>query len=71
MDTIQNAGKYVKETIQGATSEASKETNKNVAKDSNAPLSSRANAAVDALGDKKDEKKHDFAAEGHKQQATH
>jgi hypothetical protein len=55
----------------GATAGASKEANKNVAKDSNAPLSSRASAGMDALGDKKDEKKHDMSAEGNKQKATH
>lgn len=40
-----------------ATSGASKEANKNVAKDSNASLSTRASAATDALGDKVDETK--------------
>jgi hypothetical protein len=55
----------------GATASASKETNKSVAKDSDVPVSSRVSAGVDALGDKKDEKKHDISAEGNKQAATH
>ena len=40
----------------GAT--ASKEANKQVAKDSNASLSTRAQAAGDAIGDKVDEQTH-------------
>jgi Glucose-repressible protein Grg1 len=40
------------------TSGASKEVNKNVAKDSNADVSTRATAAKDAVGDKFDETKH-------------
>lgn len=39
------------------TSGASKEANKNVAKDSNASLGTRAEAAKDAVGDKVDESK--------------
>ncbi|KAJ9151434.1 hypothetical protein NKR19_g4960 [Coniochaeta hoffmannii] len=71
METIKNAANYVSDKAQSATASASKETNKSVAKDSNAPVSSRLNAGVDALGDKKDEKKHDISAEGNKQQAMH
>ncbi|KAB5575865.1 glucose-repressible protein grg-1 [Coniochaeta sp. 2T2.1] len=71
MDTIKNAADYVSDKVQGATASASKETNKSVAKDSNVPVSSRVSAGVDALGDKKDEKKHDISAEGNKQAAMH
>lgn len=65
-DACQNAANYVSETIQGAGATASKEANKNVAKDSDAKLSTRANAAVDAVTDKKDEHVHDVKADVHK-----
>lgn len=65
-NTLQNAANYVAESVQGAGATASKEANKNVAKDSDAKVSTRANAAVDALGDKKDEKSHDTKADVHK-----
>jgi hypothetical protein len=45
----------------GAT--ASKEANKEVAKDSNASLSTRAQAAGDAIGDKVDEQTHNRKAD--------
>jgi hypothetical protein len=45
-------------TLFQATSGASKEANKNIAKDSNVDLSTRATAAKDAVGDKMDESKH-------------
>ena len=41
MESIKQAGNYVAETIQQATSGASKEANKEVAKDGNAPISTR------------------------------
>ncbi|KZN87634.1 hypothetical protein EN45_061950 [Penicillium chrysogenum] len=44
------------ETVKGTGAEASKEANKNVAKDPDASLTSRATAAKDAAIDKKDEK---------------
>ncbi|KAL4950650.1 glucose-repressible protein Grg1 [Aspergillus filifer] len=69
METIKNAANYVSETVQGAGSSASKETNKNVAKDNDASLSARATAAKDAVVDKKDEKSHDAKADVHKEAA--
>ncbi|KAJ6134002.1 Glucose-repressible protein [Penicillium sp. IBT 18751x] len=71
METVKNAANYVAETIQGAGATASKEANKEVAKDSNASISTRANAAVDALGDKKDEQVHNTKADVHKEAAKH
>ena len=53
-----NAANYVGDKANEAVSGASKETNKQVAKDSDAPLGSRASAAKDAVGDKMDEHKH-------------
>lgn len=41
MDTIKNAGNYVSDKIQGATHGASKEANKEVAKDSNVGVGDR------------------------------
>lgn len=41
METAKQAVNYVSESIQGAVSGASKETNKQVAKDSNASIGTR------------------------------
>jgi hypothetical protein len=71
MDTIKNAANYVSDSVQSATSGASKEANKQVAKDNNAGVGTRLQAAGDAIGDKADEKKHDASAEANKQAATH
>jgi hypothetical protein len=57
--------------VQGTGAEASKETNKQVAKDDDAKLSTRATAAKDALVDKKDEKSHDTKADVHKGKFIH
>ncbi|EXJ92571.1 glucose-repressible protein [Capronia epimyces CBS 606.96] len=71
MDSIKNAANYVSESIQGAASTTSKEANKNVAKDSDAKLTTRAQAAGDAIGDKFDEQAHDRKADVHKEAAKH
>ncbi|KAI1466431.1 glucose-repressible gene protein [Daldinia caldariorum] len=71
MDKISNAANYVSDTVKGATSTASKEGNKEVAKDNNANLSTRATAAKDALGDKVDEKKHNTSADVNKESVKH
>ncbi|KAF7845686.1 hypothetical protein BT93_L1218 [Corymbia citriodora subsp. variegata] len=71
METINNAASYVGDKVNEMTSGASKEANKNVAKDSNASLGTRASAGMDALGDKADESKSAASAEGNKQAATH
>lgn len=63
---VKNAANYVSESVQGAGSEASKETNKNVAKDSGASLGTRASALKDAVVDKKDESSHNAKAEVNK-----
>ncbi|KAH7185435.1 glucose-repressible protein [Fusarium flagelliforme] len=69
MESIKQGANYVAETIQQATAGASKETNKEVAKDSNASLSTRATAAKDAMGDKIDESGHSAKADVHKEAA--
>ncbi|EAU31360.1 conserved hypothetical protein [Aspergillus terreus NIH2624] len=71
METVKNAANYVSETIQGTGAEASKEANKQVAKDSDASISTRASAAKDALGDKKDEYSHNTKADVHKEASKH
>ncbi|KWU42461.1 hypothetical protein RHOSPDRAFT_35986 [Rhodotorula sp. JG-1b] len=60
---------HVAETVQQYTAGASKEANKDVAKDSNNSLGDRASAGIDALGDKAKESKHDAKAEGFKTSA--
>lgn len=67
---FQNAANYVSETIQGSSATASKEANKEQAK-GNVPgqdsLSDRASGALDAAGDKIDEKKHEGSAKANKE----
>jgi hypothetical protein len=57
--SFRNAANYVSESVQGATSKASSTANKEVAKDSDASISTRATAAKDAVSDKLDQKSHD------------
>ncbi|KAK3325519.1 glucose-repressible protein Grg1 [Apodospora peruviana] len=71
MDTIKNAGNYVADKVNSATDAASKEANKNVAKDSNQGVGTRLSAAGDAVSDKASEHKNDASAEANKQAATH
>ncbi|KAK0752380.1 glucose-repressible protein grg-1 [Schizothecium vesticola] len=71
METIKNAGNYVSDKIQGTGATASKEANKNVAKDSHVAAGDRLHAAGSAVSDKIDETKHDASAEANKQKATH
>jgi hypothetical protein len=67
MESIKQGAKAVSETVQQGVSGTSKEANKNVAKDSNAGIGTRAQAGKDALSDKVSESKHDNKAEVHKQ----
>ncbi|KAJ2902914.1 glucose-repressible protein [Zalerion maritima] len=71
MESVKNAANYVKESVQGGGATASKEANKNVAKDNNASVGSRATAAKDAVGDKFDEQSHETKADTHKEAAKH
>ncbi|PHH74195.1 hypothetical protein CDD80_3243 [Ophiocordyceps camponoti-rufipedis] len=66
MESAKQAINYVSESIQGAASGVSKEANKEVAKDSNVNIGTRASAAKDALSDKVSETTHDNKAEAHK-----
>ncbi|KAJ4150143.1 hypothetical protein LMH87_010908 [Akanthomyces muscarius] len=67
MESAKQAANYVSETVQGAISGASKETNKEVAKDSNANVGTRLSAAKDAVGDKMDQSGHNAKADAHKE----
>ncbi|KAF5004035.1 hypothetical protein FDECE_9448 [Fusarium decemcellulare] len=69
METIKNAANFVSETVQQAGATTSKEANKQVAKDSDASLGTRASAAIDAVGDKVDEQKHSVNADVHREAA--
>merc|ERR1712032_143243 len=71
METIKNTVNAATEKASELTSGASKEANKEVAKDSNASLSTRATAAKDALGDKVSEEKHATKGEAHQEAAKH
>ncbi|KAL8697383.1 MAG: hypothetical protein Q9201_007150 [Fulgogasparrea decipioides] len=65
MQSIKNAANYVSEKAQGAGSQASKETNKSIAKDSNVPIGTRVRAAGDALSDKMDQHSHEVTSYWH------
>ncbi|KAM5342599.1 hypothetical protein ACJ41O_013565 [Fusarium nematophilum] len=67
MDSIKQGANFVAEKAQQATSGVSKEGNKEVAKDSNAPIGTRASAAKDAVSDKTEEKKHETKGDAHKE----
>ena len=71
MDTIKHGLEAVTEKAKEIISRTSYEANKEVAKDSDQPLSTRANAAVNAVKDKVDETSHSANKEAHKQAATH
>ncbi|KAA1069775.1 hypothetical protein PGT21_033089 [Puccinia graminis f. sp. tritici] len=66
MQTAKDAMNYVSDKASELTNTASKEANKDVAKDSDNSLSSRASAATDAMGDKASEMKDGASAEAHK-----
>ncbi|RMZ66413.1 ras small monomeric gtpase [Pyrenophora seminiperda CCB06] len=68
-NSVKNAANYVSETIQGTSAEANKEANKQQAK-GNVPgqdgITDRASGAVNALGDKMNQEKHEGSAEANK-----
>ncbi|TQS32235.1 hypothetical protein Golomagni_07455 [Golovinomyces magnicellulatus] len=81
MESVKQAANYAAETVQGAISGASKETNKEIAKDSNASVGTRQSleafanhmnsltAAKDAVGDSINESGHNAKADVHKEAA--
>lgn len=66
----QNAANYVAESVQGGGAQASKEANKQVAKDGDASIGTRASAAKDAVSDKIDQSSHEGKADLHKGMPT-
>jgi len=71
MQTVKDTINSVSETIQGSAATASKEGNKEVAKDSNASVGTRLTAAKDAASDKMDESSHNSKSEAYSQKAQH
>ncbi|CAF3443423.1 hypothetical protein SNK03_008499 [Fusarium graminearum] len=67
MDSIKNTVNQATEKVQEGLSGTSKEANKEVAKDSNAGIGTRASAAKDAASDKIDESTHGAKSEAYKQ----
>ncbi|GAA6042897.1 hypothetical protein JCM8097_002758 [Rhodosporidiobolus ruineniae] len=69
-NTISDAVNYATETVQELSSSSSKEANKEVAKgNTNASLTDRATAGLDAVGDKLQEEKHSAKADAYKESA--
>ncbi|KAF3918320.1 hypothetical protein ABW21_db0206054 [Orbilia brochopaga] len=68
-NSVENAGNYIAETVQGKGSEASKEANKEQAKGNtvNDSLTDRASGALGAAGDKLDQHKHETSARVNKE----
>ncbi|KAF2761209.1 hypothetical protein EJ05DRAFT_473752, partial [Pseudovirgaria hyperparasitica] len=67
MNSLKNAGNYLSSKVQAGGRATSKEANKQVAKDPNAPITTRISAAKDAVGDKLHESKHKGNASAYKQ----
>ncbi|GAA6033568.1 hypothetical protein NBRC10512_005485 [Rhodotorula toruloides] len=71
-NTISDAVNYVTETAKEWTAGSSKEANKEVAKGhTDASLTDRASAGLDAVSDKIQEEKHSGQAEAYKKSAQH
>merc|ERR1712186_273478 len=69
MESVKQAANYVSESVKGTGATASKEANKDVAKDNDAGVGTRAQAAKDAVSDKMDETSHNTKADAHKEYA--
>ncbi|ORY73090.1 Grg1 protein [Leucosporidium creatinivorum] len=66
-DTLSNAANFVAHSAQEIVSGASKEANKEVAKDASAPVADRVSAAFRAAGDKVDEASAGAKADAYKE----
>jgi len=71
MNSIKSAGNYVSNKVQGGAHAASKETNKQIAKDPNVRTSTRLRAAGNAVSDKAHETSHNRQADVNKQATKH
>ena len=65
MDTLRHTGKAISAKVSEGGSATSKETNKQIAKDSNVSMTTRARAAANAVGDKLDQKTHAVSTTQH------
>lgn len=70
MQAVKDTVNSAVETVQGYTAQASKEGNKEVAKDSNADASTRLTAGKDAIGDKLNQSSHEGKSEAYSQKAS-
>ncbi|BGP43749.1 hypothetical protein JCM10450v2_007938 [Rhodotorula kratochvilovae] len=71
-NTIKDGVNYVAESVAELTSASSKEANKEVAKGhTDASITDRASAGLDAVSDKLQEEKHSAKADAHKESAKH
>ncbi|GAA6051560.1 hypothetical protein JCM3770_003471 [Rhodotorula araucariae] len=72
INTVKDGVNYVAESVAELTSSSSKEANKEVAKGhTDASLTDRASAGLDAVSDKLQEEKHSAKADGYKEAAKH
>ncbi|KPI38484.1 Glucose-repressible protein [Cyphellophora attinorum] len=71
MNTLRNGKNWVSSKTQGHSAQVQKETNKQVAKDSHAPIGTRIRAAGDAVKHSIDEHSHKRNADVSKHAAKH
>jgi len=71
MDKIRNSKNYLADKTKSKGSQVSKETNKQIAKDPNVGMTTRARAAGNTMLDKMDQSSHSASAQVHKQAAKH
>ncbi|KIV93208.1 hypothetical protein PV10_04443 [Exophiala mesophila] len=71
MNSIRSAGNWISNKTKGHAHQASKETNKQIAKDPNVPVGTRIRAAGDAVKDSIQEGSHKRAADVNKNAAKH
>ncbi|KAK5044806.1 hypothetical protein LTR84_010462 [Exophiala bonariae] len=71
MNSLRNAGNWISQKTQGHAHQASKETNKQIAKDPNVRTSTRLRAAGNAMKDAVHEGSHKRQADVHKHGAKH
>ncbi|KAJ9604290.1 hypothetical protein H2200_011124 [Cladophialophora chaetospira] len=71
MNSLRSAGNWLSNKTKGGAYSASKETNKQVAKDPNVRTSTRIRAAGDAMKDKVHEQNHNRQADVNKRAAKH
>ncbi|OAP62636.1 hypothetical protein AYL99_01863 [Fonsecaea erecta] len=71
MNSLRSAGNWISNKVQGGAHSASKETNKQIAKDPNVRTSTRVRAAGNAMKDKVHETNHNRQADVNRHAAKH